>query len=147
MIEKEGILDSLIYILRSFFKTYASILRDSSDGTIRPETYMADPSFFHSKLAANCCIALGKAHCALVHTAGDLLLMSSYTHGTVPVTRQLAQMLHEVPHHTAVTRVTTDTNSGELEDFMLSEMSLQNAEDFAKSIHSLAEGRIDIPPA
>lgn len=30
-------------------------------------------AFFHARLAANCCVALGKAHCAAVHTEGDLV--------------------------------------------------------------------------
>ena len=102
-------------------------------------------TFIHAKLAANCCVALGKAHCAVVHTEGDLLLMSAYNRGSVPVERQLAQMLHEVPHHSRMlgTNVGEILEDGSQEEFMLTEMSMQQAEEMAKNINALVEGRLD----
>merc|ERR1712048_528595 len=96
-----------------------------------------DPRLFHAKLASNCCVALGKSHCSLVHTEGDLLLMSSYYHGIVPVSRQLAQMLHEVPYNVPIS-----SEIDRSESFKSAEISFQGAEDLAKCIFELAEGRV-----
>ena len=107
---EEGILDSLMFILSNYFRNYSSFLRGETP-TMMTEGEKEEPfksykvggnAFYHAKLAANCCVALGKAHCAAVHTEGDLLLMSAYSRGSVPVERQLAQMLFEVPHHMKV---------------------------------------------
>ena len=74
--------------------------------------------------------------------------MSSYSRGTVPLERQLAQMLYEVPHHTSVTAgkalyptegiVPIGTNGV----FVLTELSLAHAEELAKSIYALTLGKI-----
>mmetsp|Transcript_16292 Transcript_16292/g.26583 ORF Transcript_16292/g.26583 Transcript_16292/m.26583 type:complete len:136 (+) Transcript_16292:3-410(+) len=115
-------------------------------------------AFYHAKLAANCCVALGKAHCAAVHTEGDLLLMSAYSRGSVPVERQLAQMLFEVPHHMKVMKPSAVQNNGAGEgsgggqhqqqqfdgEFTLTELSMQQAEDLASSIKGLDDGKIDV---
>jgi len=118
------------------------------------------------RLAANCCVAVGKAHCAVVHTEGDLLLMSSYSRGSVPVERQLAQMLYEVPHHRGVstpsldiygnpnnnninstTHININSNANSMmesnEVFTLTEMSLHEAEEMALSIKTLVDGKFD----
>jgi len=137
MFIEEGIIDSLLYIIRMFFKSYVTKEINMTNGIKTLISSNVNPRLFHAKLASNCCIALGKAHCALVHTEGDLLLMSSYYHGTVPVSRQLAQMLHEVPYN-----VPTFSDNGRSESFKLAEISLQGAEDLAKCIFELAEGRI-----
>jgi len=50
-----------------------------------------------ANLAALCCITFRKANCAAIHNEGDLLLMSLYEQGTVPVELQATQILHEVP--------------------------------------------------
>lgn len=146
MLLEEGVMDSLLYIIRIYFQSilYKKFNHSPNTGnfTIPPESLMVDPSFIHAKLASNCCIALGKAHCALVHTDGDLVLMSSYNHGTVPITRQLAQMLHEVPYNVPMSTSENDNNITS-ETFTLKEISLQHAEDLANSIANLAEGRID----
>ena len=157
-----------MFILSSYFRNYTSFIRNeappSSDPTItKPEPFAAykpgGNAFFHARLAANCCVALGKAHCAAVHTEGDLLLMSAYSRGSVPVERQLAQMLFEVPHHMKV------MNNGSLSgddgfviggeggqqqqqfdnaEFTLTELSMQQAEDLASSIKALDDGKIDV---
>jgi hypothetical protein len=118
------------------------------DGTIEDLAVSVQRSFEfnHAKLAALCCLALGKAHCAVVHTEGDLLLMSSYNRGTVPEERQLAQMLYEVPHHVSVIdmgkgggSVTLSVTGKEL--FTITEISMFEAEELAKSIKALTEGK------
>ena len=147
----EGILDSLMYILSTSFQKLPPPLPDTidfNDSKILQKQHSIphnNKTFVHAKLAANCCVALGKAHCAVVHTEGDLLLMSAYNRGSVPVERQLAQMLHEVPHHS---RMMGTNMGGVLEDnmqeeFVLTEMSLQQAEEMAKNIRALMEGRLD----
>jgi len=94
------------------------------------------------KLAAACCVTLGKSHCAAIHTEGDLLLMSLYERGTVPEERQLAQMLYEVPHHARVTPKSGDPTivDPSLEVFSLKHLTLPQAEELAKSIKTLADG-------
>lgn len=117
MLLDEGILDSLMYILNRFFdKARRGTPQDAQER-------------FQAKLAASCCVTLGKAHCAAVHTEGDLLLMSMYERGTVPEERQLAQMLYEVPHHVL---------SKEPNVFALQHMSMSKAEELACSIKDLA---------
>ena len=88
---QEGILDSLMFILSRYFRSYSSYLRNETPATDSGEKEepfssfkQGGNAFFHAKLAANCCVALGKAHCAAVHTEGDLLLMSAYSRGSVP---------------------------------------------------------------
>ena len=90
-----------MYILRAFFQSFVEKLRQSGQKALKLENYMADPNFFHSKLAANCCVALAKAHCAGANSEdGDV----SYNGGlSLPVQRQVAQLLYEIPHHMAVT--------------------------------------------
>ena len=142
---QEGILDSLMYILSSYFRNYSSYLRDETPG-LEVEPFSAFQkggiAFYHARLAANCCVALGKAHCAAIHTEGDLLLMSAYSRGSVPVERQLAQMLFEVPHHMKV--IPTDGENTQDVEFTLTELSMQQAEDLASSIKALDDGEIDV---
>ena len=141
MLLEEGILDSLMYLLRAFFLNYAELQRQSGKTTIPVETYMADPNFFHAKLASNCCVALGKAHCAMVHTNGEEMIAAT-AHITVPITKQLAQMLYEVPHHMALK---SNVDGEEKEIFKLTtEMSIQQAEDLASSIVSLSMGKVEV---
>lgn len=118
---EEGILDSLMYIITQYL--------DSG-----PEE-KDDESFAHAKLAASCCVTLGKAHCAAVHTEGDLQLMSLYEHGTVPEERQLAQMLHEVPHHVQVALSPNE------DVFVAKQVPMAQAEELARSIKALADGQ------
>eukprot|EP00569_Conticribra_weissflogii_P001251 CAMPEP_0171355144 /NCGR_PEP_ID=MMETSP0878-20121228/45071_1 /TAXON_ID=67004 /ORGANISM="Thalassiosira weissflogii, Strain CCMP1336" /LENGTH=187 /DNA_ID=CAMNT_0011861137 /DNA_START=20 /DNA_END=583 /DNA_ORIENTATION=- len=155
---EEGILDSLMYILSTYFRNYSSFLREEPPTHETSEQFISfkpgGEAFHHAKLAANCCVALGKAHCAAVHTEGDLLLMSAYSRGSVPVERQLAQMLFEVPHHMKVLNhpggqggsVGGGGNDGVVEGeyFTLTELSMQQAEDLASSIKALDDGRIDV---
>jgi hypothetical protein len=80
------------------------------------------------------------------------LLMSAYSRGSVPVERQLAQMLFEVPHHMKVINPTQSNHSGgasnenthDHAEFTLTELSMQQAEDLASSIKSLDDGIIDV---
>jgi len=118
---EEGILDSLMCIIMQYL--------DSG-----PERKDED-AFLHAKLAASCCVTLGKAHCAAVHTEGDLQLMSLYERGTVPEERQLAQMLHEVPHHVQVALSPTE------DVFVIKQVSITQAEEMARSIMPLAQGK------
>jgi hypothetical protein len=118
---EEGILDSLMFIITQYL--------DSG-----PERKDND-AFFHAKLAASCCVTLGKAHCAAVHTEGDLQLMSLYERGSVPEERQLAQMLHEVPHHVQVALSPTE------DVFVAKQIPMAQAEELARSIKSLADGQ------
>jgi hypothetical protein len=136
-------------------------------------SFKSGSAFYHAKLAANCkpiwslpcnrvifssltfffccifvsgCVALGRAHCAAVHTEGDLLLMSAYSRGSVPIERQLAQMLFEVPHHMKVMNPSGGNSVGESQqqfdaEFTLTELSMQQAEDLASSIKALDEGK------
>lgn len=141
MLLDEGILDSLMYILRAFFLNYADVQHEAGGKPIPVETYMADPNYFHSKLASNCCVALGKAHCAMVHANGEEMI-STGVHVTVPLPKQIAQLLYEVPHHMALK---TDLDGENKEIFKLTtEMSPQQAEDLASSIVSLSMGKIEI---
>uniref|UniRef100_A0A7S4SBQ6 Uncharacterized protein n=1 Tax=Ditylum brightwellii TaxID=49249 RepID=A0A7S4SBQ6_9STRA len=87
---EEGILDALMCIISNFFRQHSA---ETSNNLPKNNN-----NLYHAQLAAKICISLGKAHCAAVHTEGDLHLMSSYNRGAVPVERQLAQLLHEVPH-------------------------------------------------
>jgi hypothetical protein len=141
MLLDEGILDSLMFILRAFFLNYADIQRKNGEKTIPVETYMADPNFYHAKLASNCCVALAKAHCAMAHTTGEEMIASN-AHMTVPLTKQVAQMLYDVPHH----MVLNTEKDGEREEVfkLTTEMSVEQAENLASSILSLSMGKIDI---
>ena len=94
---------------------------------------------------ANCCVALGKAHCAAVHTEGDLLLMSAYSRGSVPIERQLAQMLFEVPHHLSSYGAGARGHHQFEAEFTLTELSMQQAEDLASSIKALNDGTNILP--
>lgn len=107
-------------ILRLFYQKHAD--KFVANQNISTEMFQDNVDFFHSRLASYCCVALGKAHCA-----------SSYDHGTVPVSRQLAQMFYEVPHHVPI-----PLNKNGM-SFQLTEMSIQEAEDIANSIAALAE--------
>lgn len=143
----EGILDSLLYIVACFFRNQGGA--NSPDG-ILPMSIRSDPEFLHAKKAANCCVNLGKAHCAIVHTEADDLLMSAYSNGAVPMERQLAQMLHEIPHHTSLPTTPANKQTAEGGDvssssefvFTLTELSLQHAERLATSILALSQGRV-----
>jgi hypothetical protein len=79
---QEGILDSLMYILSSFFRNYTAFLRNEPPVHETREPFQSfkpgGNAFFHARLAANCCVALGKAHCAAVHTEGDLVGSLAY---------------------------------------------------------------------
>ncbi|KAL7503392.1 hypothetical protein ACHAXN_001213 [Cyclotella atomus] len=154
---EEGILDSLMYILSNYFRNYSAFLRNEPPVNETREPFQSfkpgSNAFFHARLAANCCVALGKAHCAAVHTEGDLLLMSAYSRGSVPIERQLAQMLFEVPYHMNVNNpiqpnlIGGPNNKDGMHDhveFTLTELSMQQAEDLASSIKSLDDGNIDI---
>ena len=146
----EGILDSLLYIVACFFRNQGGDIAKNSPDGILPMSIRSDPEFLHAKKAANCCVNLGKAHCAIVHTEADDLLMSAYSNGAVPMERQLAQMLHEIPHHTSLPTTPANNQMAEGGDvasssefvFTLTELSLQHAERLATSILALSQGRV-----
>eukprot|EP00986_Skeletonema_menzelii_P012708 scaffold7158_cov151-Skeletonema_menzelii.AAC.5 len=145
---EEGILDSLMLILSTYFRNYSSFVRNVQPQDTKEQLKSYKPggqAFVHARLASNCCVALGKAHCAAVHTEGDMLLMSAYSRGSVPVQRQLAQMLFEVPHHMKVINPSVDGTADQHDaEFTLTELSMQQAEDLASSIKALDDGNIDI---
>jgi hypothetical protein len=127
-----------MHIIWSFFKSYMEIQSRTGQQTIALETYMADPNFFHAKLAANCCIALGKAHCAVLNIDGEERIAA---HMSIPVTKQVAQMLYEVPHH----KVILGDGEGEKDKFVLStDMSMEESMEVAKSLVALSLGKMEI---
>lgn len=89
---KEGILDSIMNILGISFQLFE---KENIPAT-------TDPSFLHAKLAANCCVALGKAHFSGSHAEGETSDMPNYTFEAVPISKQVAQMLFQLPHHRAL---------------------------------------------
>ena len=131
-----------MYILRAFFQSYAEKLSENGQHSLLFETYMGDPNFFHSKLAANCCIALAKAHSAGANAEdGDF----SHNGGlSLPLSRQVAQLLYEIPHHMALK--VPDAVEGEKKEIfkLTTEMSLQVADDLASSVTALTDGKIEI---
>jgi hypothetical protein len=134
---EEGILDSIMWILSRYFE---KLNRRPTENWAHPDITLEERSA--AKLAATCCVSLGKAHCAAIHTEGDLLLMSLYERGTVPEERQLAQMLYEVPHHTRVTKTSDPTIvDPSMEVFALKQLTLPQAEELAKSVKALADGK------
>lgn len=134
---EEGILDALMWILCRFFEKQS---RKPTDEWANPEITREELSA--ARLAARCCVTLGKSHCAAIHTEGDLNLMSKYARGTVPEERQLAQMLHEVPHHTRVTKTDDPTLvDPSMEVFALQQLTLDKAEKMAMSVKALADER------
>ncbi len=134
---EEGILDSLIWTLDRYFEKQQAREKDSTDIIFSRNERRA------VKLAATCCLTLGKSHCAAIHTEGDLQLMSLYERGTVPEERQVAQMLYEIPHHVRITKVIDPTIiDPSKEVFALRQLSLQQAEDLARSIQSVMDGQL-----
>jgi hypothetical protein len=134
---EEGILDSLVWMLDRYLEKVNNVNTNWSNPSISPnERHMA-------KLAASCCVTLGKTHCAAIHTEGDLQLISMYESGSVPEERQVALMLHEVPHHVRVTKLEDPTIIiPKQEIFGVRQLSLQQAEDFAQSIKAVIDGRL-----
>jgi hypothetical protein len=132
----EGILDSLLWIVGRYFEKKNA----EGKGVNWANLEITQDEMRSAKLAANCCVTLGKAHCALMHTEGDLLLMSQYENGKVPEERQVAQMLHEIPHH-ARARKTNDPTiiNPDQETFALKHLTLPQAEELAHSIKALAD--------
>ena len=136
----EGILDSAVWSLSRYFEKLDPV-GDQSIDWAHPEITVQEKTA--ANLAAQVCIVLGKAHCAAIHTEGDLMLMSQYEHGTVPEERQVAQMLHEVPHHVRVTKTSDPTIViPSKEVFALRQLTLPQAEELARSIKAVAEGRM-----
>ena len=137
----EGILDSIMWIIDRYFEKVRK--GPGWESWAFPEIGRDEARLV--KLAASCCLTLGKSYCAAIHTEGDLLLMSLYERGTVPEERQLAQMLHEVPHHTRATQTddpTIVTPGHEL--FALKQLTLPQAEELAASIYGLATGQQEV---
>ena len=94
---------------------------------------LQNPAFHHAILAANCCIALAKAHSAAILAQGDVCS------GNVPISRQCSIMLMEIPHF-----ITVETDDGNEPGYMfkVSNMTLNEAEDFGRYIASLSQGDI-----
>jgi hypothetical protein len=131
----EGILDCLLWTIERYYEKQRK--GPGSEHWAHPVITKEEATA--ARLAATCCLTLGKSYCAAIHTEGDLLLMSLYDRGTVPEERQLAQMLLEVPHHTRSTRTDDPTivTPGK-EVFALKQLTLPQAEELAASIAALA---------
>jgi len=138
---EEGILDSIMWTIDRYFEK----TRRGPGWENWAYPVISKEDARAAKLAANCCLTLGKSYCAAIHTEGDLLLMSLYERGTVPEERQLAQMLHEVPHHTRATKTDDPTivTPGQ-EIFALKQLTLPQAEELAASIYGLAMGQQEV---
>lgn len=136
---EEGILDSIMWTL----SRYLEKVDHASDSSQWAHPEVTPDEAFAAKLSAQCCLTLGKSHCAAIHTGGDLLLMSMYERGTVPEERQLAQMLHEVPYHARVTK-TEDPTIVDVskETFAMKQLSLPQAEELAYKIKAVAGGQL-----
>lgn len=136
---EDGILDPIMWIIGRYDEKlgYNATTDVWTHPGITPQEHSS------ARLAASCCLTLGKSHCAAIHTEGDLLLMSLYERGTVPEERQLAQMLHEVPFHARAT-ITKDPTIiyPDEEVFVVKQMSLPQAEELAREITALAQGRL-----
>ena len=69
--------------------------------------------------------------------------MSMYERGTVPEERQVAQMLHEVPHYARVTKTNDPTIvEPSKEVFASRQLSLFQAEELAEIIKLVADNQI-----
>ncbi len=135
---EEGILDSMMWTLGRYFE---KVNRKPTDVALWLHPNITVQESNSAKLAAACCVTLGKAHCAAIHTEGDLLLMSLYERGTVPEERQLAQMLFEIPHHARVTKTNDPTVVEPTKEvFALKQLTLPQAEELARNIKALADG-------
>jgi len=130
---EEGILDSVMYIIRDFFQSLEGRITSVTDN-------QTNPSLLHAKLAANCCVALGKAHCAGFHAEGDVSNMAHITFEAVPVSKQVAQMLFQVPHHKALNKLGVGKTSVAFK--LTTDMTMRQAENIAKCITDLSEGNI-----
>ncbi len=135
----EGILDYIIWTISRYVEK-VEVIGKNTDWAF-PDITPSEKTA--ANLAAMCCVTLGKAHCAAIHTEGDLLLMSMYERGTVPEERQVAQMLHEVPHHARVTKTNDPTIvQPSKEVFAPRQLTLFQAEELARSIKLVASGQM-----
>ena len=89
----------------------------------------------HAILAANCCIALAKAHSV------SQLSPEEACSGNVPISRQCAIMLMEMPHF-----ITLKTDDGSEPGYMfkVSSMTLKEAENLGRVIVALSQGDIAV---
>ena len=134
---EEGILDYIIWEIGRYMEKVNRTTEDWKHATLTAEEKHA------ARQAATCCVTLGKAHCAAIHTEGDLQLMSLYERGIVPEERQVAQMLHEVPHHVRITKTSDPTIvDPSKEVFAYRELELPQAKELAKNIKLVAEGKM-----
>lgn len=129
----EGILDCLMWTIGRYLEKKQR--GPDSELWLHPEITPTEAT--SAKLAATCCLTLGKSYCAAMHTEGDLQLMSMYERGTVPEERQLAQLLVEVPYHRRATK-TEDPTVIENEVFAMKQLALPQAEELAAAIASIA---------
>ncbi|CAJ1965907.1 unnamed protein product [Cylindrotheca closterium] len=134
---EEGILDYIIWQVGRYMEKVNHTTEDWKYPKLTPDEEHS------ARQAATCCVTLGKAHCAAIHTEGDLQLMSLYERGIVPEDRQVAQMLHEVPHHVRITKTSDPTIVDPTKEvFAYRELELPQAEELAKSIKLVADGKM-----
>jgi hypothetical protein len=135
----EGILDSILWTLSRYFEKLDMAKKDT--GWAFPEITAEEKTA--ATLAAQCCVTLGKAHCAAIHTEGDLQLMSMYERGTVPEERQVAQMLYEVPHYARITKTDDPTVVDPTKEvFAVRQLTLPQAEELSMAIKAVADGKL-----
>jgi len=106
-----------------------------------------------AQLAATCGIALGKAHCCAALNGSGVMgenrllhstnIATAYGRGTVPEERQVAQMLHEVPHHARITKTKDPTIViPNQEVFCWRALNLVQAQEWAKKLQKVANGQL-----
>ena len=133
---EEGILDYIMWTVSRYLEKVGG-----ADNPDWKNKEISNNEKDATRQAATCCMILGKAHCAAVHTEGDLQLMSLYERGIVPEERQVAQMLHEVPHHVRITNTSDPTIvDPSKEVFAFRELTLLQAEELARAVKAISRG-------
>lgn len=159
MIE-QGILDILLSILSNYFQLIRSWLRQRTKGTVHGKEKVSENCTCQSVasleksvcdlyslvyLTSQCCIALGKSHCALVTSSSTTdvkgncpAYMSCYLGGildpvdnflinmSVPDWQKLARLLYEIPHNIRISdsdgnQFDDDDHDDAVDEFLLDE--------------------------
>jgi hypothetical protein len=123
-------LDSLLFIIRATEEEHADVFRSSDGAQDLPLISQKTSSLHHGVLAANCCIALAKAHTAAILADGDICS------GNVPIYRQCAIMLKEVRHFIAFP---ADDGLDPGYMFKVSNLTLQEADDIGRMITRISQ--------
>jgi len=152
---EQGILDILLSILSNYFQLIRSWLRQRAGGTVHEEKNVSENLKCQSVatlekslcdlyplvyLTSQCCIALGKSHCALVTSSsttdvkvhcpaymscclGGILdpVDSFLANMSVPDWQKLARLLYEIPHNIRISDIdgNDDDNNDDADDEIL----------------------------